>query len=138
MNKSIYVTATNREFLNIFKTLLDTKEVKDTNYAKVVLSNSESIMKHLEDLEKLSTPSKEFIEIAMKAKTFIDNKDEEGLKKYEEENLPIIEERKKQIDQVNAKLEETASIELVLIEEEIIPKDLSADQLASLRLIIKK
>ncbi|NBP00415.1 MAG: hypothetical protein EBU90_09890 [Proteobacteria bacterium] len=74
----------------------------------------------------------------MKAKTFIDNKDEEGLKKYEEENLPIIEERKKQIDQVNAKLEETASIELVLIEEEIIPKDLSADQLASLRLIIKK
>ena len=69
---------------------------------------------------------------------FIDNKDEEGLKKYEEENLPIIEERKKQIDQVNAKLEETASIELVLIEEEIIPKDLSADQLASLRLIIKK
>ena len=60
------------------------------------------------------------------------------MKKYEEENLPIIEERKKQIDQVNAKLEETASIELVLIEEEIIPKDLSADQLASRRLIIKK
>ena len=76
MNKSIYVTATNREFLNIFKTLSDTKEVKDTNYAKVVLDNSESIMKHLADLEKLSTPSQEFIDIAMKAKTFIDNKDE--------------------------------------------------------------
>ena len=137
MNK-IYVTATNRDFLNIFKTLTDTKNVKDTSYAKTVVENSEAIMKHLAELEEMSKPSKEFIELAMKAKALIDAGDEEGLKKYEEENKDIVEERKNQLDKVNSRLDETSSMELILIEESNLPSDLDADQLASLRPILKK
>ena len=138
MSKSVYVTATNRDFLNIFKTLVDTKNVKDTNYAKAVVDNSESIMKHLAELEELSKPSPEFIAIAMKAQEMITAGDQEGLKKYEEENKDVVEARKAQLDDVNKRLDEVASIELLLLEEETLPKDLDADQLASLKFIIKK
>jgi hypothetical protein len=95
-------------------------------------------MKHLAELEELSKPSKEFIELAMKAKALIDAGDEEGLKKYEEENKDIVEERKNQLDKVNSRLDESSSMELILIEETNLPSDLDADQLASLRPIIKK
>jgi hypothetical protein len=134
----VYVTATKREFLNIFKTLMDTKNVKDTTYAKAVVDNSESIIKHLEDLEEMSKPSQEFIDVAIKANKIIESGDQEALAKYEEENKEVVEARKSQLDKVNAKLEEITSLELVLLEETNLPSDLDADQLASLKPIIKK
>lgn len=134
----VYVTATKREFLNIFKTLVDTKNAKDTTYAKAVVENSESIIKHLEELEEMSKPSQAFIDVAIKANKIIESGDQEALAKYEEENKEIVDERKAQLDKVNAKLDESTSLELILIEEGNLPSDLDADQLASLRPILKR
>ena len=67
---------------------------------------------------------------------FIEAEDAEGLKKFEEENAPVIEERKKQLDSVNTKLDESATLELKMINEKVLPDDLSAEQLETLIKII--
>jgi hypothetical protein len=133
----VHVTATNREFLNIFKTLNETRSIKGVNYAKVVVKNSEVIKRHLDPIEQLALPSEEFMELSLKAQKFIESEDAEGLKKFEEENAPIIEKRKEQMTQVNEKLDETATLELKLIPESYLPEDISAEQLEMLVKIVQ-
>lgn len=132
----VHVTATNREFLNIFKTLNETRSVKGVAYAKAVIKNSEVIKAHLDPIEVAAMPSEEFMKLSLEAQKFIEAEDAEGLKKFEEENAPVIEERKKQLDSVNTKLDESATLELKMINEKVLPDDLSAEQLETLIKII--
>jgi hypothetical protein len=132
-----FVTATNREFLNIFKTLSDTRSVKGVNYAKAVIKNLQVIKEHLQPIEEMALPSEEFIELSVKAQEFINKEDSEGLQKFEGENQELIEKRKKQMDEVNAKLDEIATVELVLIDEKVLPEDISAEQIEALMKIIQ-
>ena len=133
----VHVTATNREFLNIFKTLNETRSIKGVNYAKVVVKNSEVIKKHLDPIEAMALPTEEFMELSLKAQKFIDAEDAEGLAKFEEENAPIIEKRKEQMAQVNQKLDEAATLELKMIAESYLPEDISAEQLEMLVKIVQ-
>ncbi len=132
-----HVTATNREFLNIFKTLSDTRSVKGVNYAKAVIKNLQVIKEHLQPIEEMALPSEEFIELSVKAQEFINKEDSEGLEKFESENKELIEKRKKQMDEVNAKLDEITTVELVMIEEKVLPEDISAEQIEALMKIIQ-
>lgn len=132
-----YVTASNREFLNIYKTLSDTRSVKGVHYAKAVIKNLQVIKEHLQPIEDMALPSEEFIELSVKAQEFINKEDSDGLKKFEEENQPIIEKRKAQMDEVNAKLDEITTVELVLIDEKVLPEDISAEQIEALMKIIQ-
>jgi len=91
-----FVTATNREFLNIFKTLSDTRSVKGVNYAKAVIKNLQVIKEHLQPIEEMALPSEEFIELSVKAQEF-----------------------------------------LVLIDEKVLPEDISAEQIEALMKIIQ-
>jgi hypothetical protein len=132
-----HVTATNREFLNIFKTLSDTRSVKGVNYAKAVIKNLQVIKEHLQPIEEMALPSEEFIELSVKAQEFINKEDSQGLEKFESENKELIEKRKKQMDEVNAKLDEITTVELVMIEEKVLPEDISAEQIEALMKIIQ-
>lgn len=132
-----YVTATNREFLNIFKTLSDTRSVKGVHYAKAVIKNLQVIKEHLQPIEEMALPSEEFIELSVKAQEFINKEDSDGLKKFEDENQEIIGKRKAQMDEVNAKLDEITTVELVLIDEKVLPEDISAEQIEALMKIIQ-
>ena len=132
-----HITATNREFLNMFKTLSDTRSVKGVNYAKAVIKNLQVIKEHLEPIEEMALPSEEFIELSVKAQEFINKEDSEGLKKFEEENQELIEKRKTQMEEVNAKLDEVSTVELVMIDEKVLPEDISAEQIEMLVKIIQ-
>lgn len=125
----VHVTATNREFLNMYKVLHETRGEKGVKYALIVIKNCEVIKNHLDALEAKAAPSKEFVELAIEAKKFIESEDEAGLKAFEEENKELVEARKKQLDEVNAELDLEATLELKMINEKILPESLSAEQL---------
>lgn len=132
----VHVTATNREFLNIFKTLNETRSTKGVAYAKAVVKNSEVIKAHLDPIEEKAKPSEAFMLLSLEAQKYIQAEDSEGLKKFEEEHSQVIEERKKQMDEINTMLDETATLELKMVHEANLPDDLSAEQLQALIKII--
>jgi hypothetical protein len=132
----VHVTATNREFLNIFKTLNETRSTKGVAYAKAVVKNSEVIKSHLDPIEEKAKPSEAFMLLSLEAQKYIQAEDGEGLKKFEEEHSEVIEERKKQMEEINSMLDETSTLELKIINEANLPDDLSAEQLQSLIKII--
>lgn len=134
--QGVHVTATNREFLNIFKTLNETRSTKGVAYAKAVIKNSEVIKAHLDPIENDAKPSEAFMVLSLEAQKYIESEDSEGLKKFEEEHSEIIEERKKQMELVNSKLNETSTLELKVINESNLPEDISAEQLETIIKII--
>jgi hypothetical protein len=123
--------------LNIFKVLNETRNVKGVRYAKAVVINSKVIKDHLDPLEQLAVPTEDFINLSLEAQKFIQAEDSEGLKKFEEEHTEIIEKRKAQMQAVNEKLDEEATLELKLIAEACIPDDITAEQLDTLIKIIQ-
>jgi hypothetical protein len=128
----VHVTATNREFLNMYKVLHETRGEKGVKYGLIVIKNCEVIKNHLDSLEAKAAPSPEFVELAIKAQKFIEAEDEAGLKSLEEENKEIVDARKKQLEEVNAALELEATLELKMINEKILPENLSAEQLETI------
>lgn len=132
----VFVTATNREFLNIFRTLNETKATKGVAYAKVVLKNSEVIKAHLDPIEEAAKPTEEFMILSMEAQKYIQEEDSAGLEQFEKTHAEPIEARKKQMEEINLKLDEIATLELKMINEKSLPEDLTAEQLETLIKII--
>jgi hypothetical protein len=133
----IPMTLTNKQFLDIFYTLQETRSVKGVRYAMIVIKNSEVIAEHLKELDEMSKPSEEFIQLSLKAQELIKAQDAEGLEKLEAENAEVVEARKSQMDAINARMEETATLELKLIPEAILPQDITAEQIEKLMPIIQ-
>lgn len=133
------ITTTNQIFLNLFKALQDSKECKGLDFAKAVISNSEIIKDHLQYIEDMTVPSEEFIKISIEAKKYIDSEDMESLQKMEakEENAAVIAERKEQLVKVNEELQKEATLELAIIKEENLPKDISVANYEVMKVIIK-
>lgn len=132
----VNITATNREFLNMFKVFNDTKEVKNVKYATINVINARVIKSHLDELEAMAIPTQEFIDLSIKAQELIAAENEDGLKKLEEENAEVVQARKDQLAKVNAKLDEEVTLELKMLNEKILPQDLSAEQLEMISKLI--
>lgn len=132
----VNITGTKREFLNIFQVFNETKDVKNVKYATINVINSKVIREQLDELEAMATPSQEFIDLSIKAQELIKNEDEAGLKRLEEENTSLVEARKTQLAEVQAKLDEEVTLELKMINEKILPEDLSAEQLEMISKLI--
>lgn len=133
------ITTTNQILLNLYKALQDSRECKGLDFAKAVISNSEVIKDHLQYIEDMTVPSEEFIKISIEAKKYIDSEDLEALQKMEaeEENVAIIAERKEQLAKVNEELQKEATLELAIIKEEDLPKDISVANYEVMKVIIK-
>lgn len=133
------ITTTNQILLNLYKALQDSRECKGLDFAKAVISNSEIIKDHLQYIEDMTIPSEEFIKISIEAKKYMDSEDLESLQKMEakEENAVIIAERKEQLAKVNAELQKEATLDLAIIKEENLPKDISVANYEVMKVIIK-
>jgi hypothetical protein len=133
------ITTTNQILLNLYKALQDSRECKGLDFAKAVISNSEVIKDHLQYIEDMTVPSEEFIKISIEAKKYIDSEDLEALQKMEaeEKNVAIIAERKEQLAKVNEELQKEATLELAIIKEEDLPKDISVANYEVMKVIIK-
>lgn len=132
----VNITATKKEFLDMFKVFNETKDVKNVKYATINLLNSKVIREQLDELEAMATPSQEFIDLSIKAQALIKEENEEALKALEAENVTLVEARKEQLAAVQAKLEEEVTLELKMINEKILPEDLSAEQLEMISKLI--
>lgn len=132
----VNITATKKEFLDMFKVFNETKDVKNVKYATINLVNSKVIREQLDELEAMATPSQEFIDLSIKAQALIKEENEEALKALEAENITLVEARKEQLAAVQAKLEEEVTLELKMINEKILPEDLNAEQLEMISKLI--
>lgn len=132
----VNITATKKEFLDMFKVFNETKDVKNVKYATINLLNSKVIREQLDELEAMATPSQEFIDLSIKAQALIKEENEEALKALEAENVTLVEARKEQLAAVQAKLEEEVTLELKMINEKILPEDLNAEQLEMISKLI--
>jgi hypothetical protein len=132
----VNITATRREFLEMYKVLHETRGEKGVKYAMIVLKNCEVIKKELDYLEEKAAPSEAFIELSRKAQEFMQAENEEGLKEMEAEHMDEINARKQQIADVNIELDQEVTLELKMINEKLLPESLSADQIETLIKII--
>ncbi len=133
------ITATNQVFLNLFKALQDSKECKGLDFAKAVISNSEIIKNHLQYIEDMVVPTEEFITLSIEAKKYMDAEDLESLQKMEakEENAGVIAARKEQLANADAELKKESTLELAIIKEADVPKDISVANYEVMKVIIK-
>lgn len=133
------ITTTNQTFLNLFKALQDSKECKGLDFAKAVISNLEIIKDHLQYIEEMVVPTEEFITLSIEAKKYMDAENLESLQAMEakEENAEVIAIRKEQLATADAELKKEATLELAIIKEADVPKDISVANYEVMRVIIK-
>jgi hypothetical protein len=132
----VNITATRREFLEIYKVLHETRGEKGVKYAMIVLKNCDVIKKELDFLEEKAAPTEAFIELSRKAQELMQAENEEGLKAMEAEHMDEINARKQQIAEVNIELDKEVTLELKMINEKLLPESLSAEQIETLIKII--
>ena len=79
-------------------------------------------------------PSKEFEELARLVNEA--QGDDSKIQELEEKNEALVDERKKQIETVKGMLEDTITVDLTYIGEDVLPKTLNAKQLKGLQRLI--
>lgn len=132
----VQITATNQEFVELFKALEGVKDVKGTRFAFVVAKNIKELSRHLKPLEDFATPTPEFQAVARLAHELAEKEDKEGIEKLEEDNKDLIEERKAQIDALESKMQEEVSVYVEKVRKDQLPEDLTTDQLLPLLMLI--
>lgn len=131
------IKGTNREFLKLLKSLESVKGLKGKAFAILVARNIEVLTDHLQPIEKESIPSIEFQQLSVEVQKKIEAEDEEGVKAIEKENEELIEQRKQQLETVERMLNLESEVKVNLISEDILPTDITADQVYGLLKLLK-
>ena len=130
-------TLTNQELVDLANGLHLCKDLKGVAFALVVAKNLETIQVELDHIDKASQPTEEFIKVANKIQELAkDGSKEEEIKKLEEENKHLTEERQKQLDEVKELLKEESTVNIHTIYSNRLPADITADQVMKIRKII--
>jgi hypothetical protein len=132
-----YITITNQDLVNLYKGLEDVKSVKGTRFSILVAKNLKEISQQLKELDSLATPTQEFIEVSAKVHKLAEENNEEEIKRLELEHADLIEERRKQIEIVEARMQDEVNISIETIREDQLPEDLTSDQILPLLHIIR-
>lgn len=131
------IKGTNREFLKLLKSLESVKGLKGKVFAILVARNIEFLTNHLQPIEKESIPSIEFQQLSVEVQKKIEVEDEEGVKALEKENEELIEQRKQQLETVERMLNLKSEVKVNLISEDVLPADITADQVYGLLKLLK-
>ena len=133
------INATKGELVNIIYGLFTVQELKGKKFSLIVSKNIAILKDFLKDLEEAGKPSEEFIVIAEQVNA-IANKNEEDAKeqidKLEEDNKELVEDRRKQMAKVEKMMKEDTSVELHPLSEDVLPEDITAQQINKLIKII--
>lgn len=123
-----------QEAVDILQALYSVQEIGDLEFAKRVIASTSSIEKVLKPLDETMKPSKEFEELAKLVNEA--QGDDSKIQELEEKNEALVDERKKQIEAVKDMLEDTITVDLAYIGEDVLPKTLNAKQLKGLQRLI--
>ena len=134
------IKTTKQEFVQMLNSLFAVKDLKGKKFAVAVAKNLEILTNNLKDLEEAGAPSKEFMELATQVNE-IANKNEDGAKEQidniEQENKELIDARRAQLDDVAKLMEEEIEITIEPLTIEMLPEDITPQQMSSLLKFIK-
>lgn len=128
--------ATNRELLNLYKGLEAVKSMKGARFAVLVGKNIKELRNVLDPLEQAAVPGMEFQELSVEMQKLIESEDQEAITKLEEENTELIEQRKKQLADVEELLDNEIEVFLHPIREDQLPEEITGEQVERLLQII--
>jgi small-conductance mechanosensitive channel len=125
----------NREFVDLINGLFKVQDLQGVRFGLVVSKNIRILQQELKDLEEASLASPEFIELSQKVNSL--GEDTEAIAKLEVESTALVEERKKQLEEIDKMMEESIEIKLHSIKEDILPENITASQITSIDKLIK-
>ena len=136
------IKTTKGELVNIINGLFAVQSLKGKKFSLTVSKNISILTEALKDLEKAGKPSDEFMKLAEQENEISTNSENEEeakkqIDKLEEENSELVESRKSQMSKVQVMMEKEASVELHIINEDILPEDITAQQLNKMIKIIE-
>jgi len=129
--------ATNRDLLNLYKGLEAVKSMKGARFAVLVGKNMKELRNVLDPIEAAAIPSMEFQELSVKMQQLIEKEDQDGIEALEAENTELIEQRKKQLSDVEDLLDNNIEVFLHPIREDQLPDDITGEQVEKLLQIIE-
>ena len=134
------IKATKGELVNIINGLFSVQELKGKKFSLVVSKNIAILQETLKEVEDAGKPSEEFMVLATQVNE-IANKNEEDAKdqidNLEKENQELVNSRRVQMDKVTKMLEKEASIDLYIITEDVLPEEVTAQQITKIIKIIE-
>ena len=134
------IKATKGELVNLINGLYQVQEVKGKDFSLIVSKNISTLHEALKEIEKVGTPSEEFLKLAGEVNE-IANKGEENAKEVieqlEKENEELVTARREQMDKVLNMMKEEVSVKLQLLSENDLPEDITAKQINSLEKILE-
>lgn len=128
------------EAASLYNGLIETKNLKSKKFALNAAKNMKIIKDALQDIEDLGKPSEEFIKLSVQVQQIIKEDPENGKEKIEElekDNIELVEKRKSQMELVHTRLLEEVELELNVFSEEVLPEEITADQVNNLIKIIE-
>lgn len=128
---------TNRELLRLYKGLEAVKTIKGARFAVLVGKNMKELREVLDPIERAAVPPMEFQELSVAMQRLIEAEDNDAIEALEKENTELIEQRKKQLDDVENMLDETIKVYLHPIREDQLPEEITGEQIERLLEIIE-
>ena len=128
--------ATNRELLNLYKGLEAVKSMRGARFAVLVGKNIKELRNVLDPLEQAAIPSLEFQELSIEMQKLIEAEDQIAIESLEENNTELIEQRKKQLADVEELLDNKIEVYLHPIREDQLPEEITGEQVEKLLQII--
>ena len=127
------IKGTKKELADIFSGLFLVQELPGKKFSLAVSKNITIIQDALKDVEKAGKPSQEFMILAEQVNKIASSMPEEDAKKQideiEKENKELVEARRKQMEKVEKMLLKSIDVELQIISEEVLPEDITAQQI---------
>jgi predicted urease superfamily metal-dependent hydrolase len=135
------ITETKQVCVEMVNSLFAVKDIKGKDFAVTVSKNLDSLLGVLKNIEDAGRPSKEFMELAMSVNAFTDDPNDESkifeIEKLEKENKELIDERRAQLDNVAELMLEEVEITIYPITVEMLPEDITSQQVSSLTKFMK-
>lgn len=134
MGKVKTEVVTVQQAVDLLQALYSVQELEGLKFATKVAINMSNIEERLKPLDEKMKPSEEFEAFAKTIQAV--QGDQEKIAELEEQNAGLVEERKKQIAEVEAMLKDQIEVELIKIPSNILPNKINAQQIRGLKLLI--
>ena len=135
------IKAKNQELIDLLQSLYDVQELKGVSFAIAVSKNIDRLKKDLKYIEDQAKPSMEFQKVVDEVNAIANTESDESaaknkIAKIEKKNDKLVKERKAQLDEISKVLEEESEIDLMTINRDSLPTDITAKQVGGLMKII--
>tara|TARA_R110000824_G_scaffold10541_2_gene46334 strand:- start:947 stop:1360 length:414 start_codon:yes stop_codon:yes gene_type:complete len=134
------ITMSKNQAAELYNGLVDVKDLKSKNFALKAVKNMTAIKEALQDIEELGKPTDEFMELSLRVQTIVNEDPDNGkerIEKLEKENIELVEQRKSQLELVNERLLEDVDLELDIFSEDVLPDEITTDQINKLIKLIE-